>query len=50
MTVLQEVIRLNRATTLQNLSGNVRIADKQYRNINLFPFRCTRVTVQLRTD
>ena len=25
-------------------------ADTQYRNINLFPFRCTRVTVHLRTD
>jgi hypothetical protein len=25
-------------------------ADTWYRNINLFPFRCTRVTVQLRTD
>ena len=50
MTVLREVIRLNRATTLQSLSGNVRIVDTQYRNINLFPFRCTRVTVQLRTD
>jgi hypothetical protein len=25
-------------------------ADTWYRNINLFPFRCTRVTVHLRTD
>ena len=36
-------------STYPEASG-LHASDGRYRNINLFPFRCTRVTVHLRTD
>jgi hypothetical protein len=53
ITVLHGFRCLDGATTPLGISRSVRAINatvKWYRNINLFPFRCTRVTVHLRTD
>ena len=52
ITVLPGIIRLDGTTIPPDISRSVRAfaTDGRYRNINLFPFRYTRVTVHLRTD
>ena len=53
ITVLHGLRCLDGATAPQGISQSVRAINatvRWYRNINLFPFRCTRVTVHLRTD
>ena len=53
ITVLHGIIRLDGTTVPPGISQSVRVLRLKtiwYRNINLFPFRYTRVTVQLRTD